>query len=250
MKLDSSIFAGRFVWTILRFSISFGFACFADAASAQLTLVSTVQDHSSVFGCDFFGSGYGAMAAWTQDRTCSQISIAALLNGGPHNDSYAVGTSTGTFYLMTRVGPGTTTASELARASFSVTSSYVNPQLVQLFSGLTLGPGTYYLVGSGSGGGWQHTDNPTVTKAPGISLTAENFQAVIYDPYIPGNNFRDAYGSTPPPYNLEFVVSVVPEPTAGTLFGVGSLCLIGVLAVGGRRRSARRSGLRGGEGCE
>jgi hypothetical protein len=235
MKLASFGSARRSPWTFLSLSVSFWFGCFADTASAQLTLLSTVQDHH---GCANFGTGYASMAAWTQDRTYSQVNVAAILNG---SRTETIGTSTGTFYLMTHVGMGTTTASELARASFSVTSSWDYPQLVPLFSGLILGPGTYYLVGSGSGGGWQETVyNQTLTTAPGVSLTVNNYQAHIYRSYIPGNDFSNPWYpfEQTPPYNLEFVVSAVPEPTSRTLFGVGSLCLVGALrAARGQRRA-------------
>jgi hypothetical protein len=52
-------------------------------------------------------------------------------------------------WLMTAVGPGTTTASQIATTSFiapTVANFTSAPPATAIFSGLTLSPGTYYLV--------------------------------------------------------------------------------------------------------
>jgi hypothetical protein len=192
------------------------FACCLSSVSAQVTNISTVDPVGGSTGWNYFNA-FADMAAWTQLSSHSQVSISALVDGGD-------GTTTGTFYLMTQVGPGTTTASELAHASFSVTGSTFAPQLVTLFSGLTLGPGTYYLVGAGSGpGGWvDNTLNQTPVTAPDVSMAINNFRAQVYDPYPPANSFMSYYPGIFP-YNLEYIVSEVPEPSALTLLGISLL---------------------------
>ena len=67
-----------------------------------------------------------------------------------------------TAYLMTKIGPGTTVAQQVATSNFS---SPAGLGTINIFSGLSLGPGTYYLVLVGlkdprAFGGWEGTDNP------------------------------------------------------------------------------------------
>ncbi|MDB6112971.1 MAG: hypothetical protein JWR69_4721 [Pedosphaera sp.] len=201
-------------WTIARLSISFLIACLASGASAQ-TVISTVDGNN---GMSFFNA-YADMVSWTQTSTYSQVSIQVMLNGNG-------GTTAGTFYLMTQVGANTTTASELAHSSFSVSKL----ELVPLFTGLTLGPGTYYLVGSGSGpGGWELTvGNQPVVAAPGVSLDINNFKSQINNSYAPANDFSSWYypPEARPPYNLEFMIQAVPEPAPATLLAAGLLSLL------------------------
>ena len=127
-------------------------AFIASHVSAQSTIVSTI-DGGSGFGefSDGAGGIYAVAAGWTQTSSYQNVSIAAELNGG------GGGTITGIAYLMTELGPSTTTANVLATADFTATSpiSGYPPDLVTLFNGLTIGSGTYYLVIAGSGGGWE-----------------------------------------------------------------------------------------------
>jgi hypothetical protein len=59
----------------------------------------------------------------------------------------------GTAYLMTQIGPGTTSAQQEASDNFAAASGI---SLTNLFSGLTLPPGLYYLVVTSSSlGAWR-----------------------------------------------------------------------------------------------
>ncbi|MGA2255528.1 MAG: hypothetical protein ABSG53_12765, partial [Thermoguttaceae bacterium] len=86
-------------------------------------------------------AGYGLLdeyvraAGWSQTSTYSGVTITAEIDPG-----IGSGTS-GTAYLMTQIGPGTTSAEQIATASFSATGSAFSPALNTLFTGLTLGPG-------------------------------------------------------------------------------------------------------------
>src|SRR5204863_8662304 len=83
-------------------------------------------------------------------------------------------TLTGTAFLTTRVGPGATIADEVARYNYTVTSPLFPHELKTLFSGLTLGAGTYYLIISGSGsGGWIGTDKIFPVMAQGLKSFTE-----------------------------------------------------------------------------
>lgn len=218
-------------WTVARLALSLLVAGLASRAPAQ-TVISTSQ---STNGWNFFNA-YDSMVSWTQTSTHSQVSISAMLNGSGNTVG---GTTAGTFYLMTQVGPNTTTANELARSSFSVSTL----GMVPLFTGLTLGPGTYYLVGSGSGpGGWElSTVDESVVTAPGVSLNINNFLAEAYNPYAPANSFssHNYIPELPYAYNLEFLVQEVPEPAPGTLLAAGLMTMLVLVSIRARSPLAK-----------
>lgn len=110
-------------------------------------------------------------ASWNELGSFSNVSIAAELDPGP------LGLISATAYLMTQVGPGTTIANQLAvTAPVSVTGTEFHPTLVNLFSGLNLGPGSYYVVLSApatgfQSGGWEIGNLGNVpTTGSGITL--------------------------------------------------------------------------------
>jgi hypothetical protein len=216
--------SGRNSWALACLTVSIVIASLASSASGQVTLISTINGNGGWLN---FGA-YAEIVAWSQSSTYSPVSIAAELNG---NGS----TITGTAYLMTRVGPGTTTANELAHSSFSVTTSMWEPALTTLFTGLTLGPGTYYLVASASGGGWEITNQGATTPvtAPGVSMVENGAQSWVLNSYPPASQFMHyTAGGGPYPYNLEYLVSVVPEPASATLFGLSVISLAALLRPG------------------
>jgi hypothetical protein len=109
---------------------------------------------------------------------------------------------TGTVFLMSMIGPGATTANQIAAGNYSVNSA--DSADVILFSGLELAPGTYYLVLAGpttSNAFWRQT------LAPPTIVTAVSF--------TPGLDLRFAVTGTP-----------IPEPSIGLLLGTGSLLLV------------------------
>ena len=96
-------------------------------------------------GSNSFGfSGQPAfVTAWNQTTGYSGVSIvmplADLSSGGP------IGGVEGTVYLMNRIGPGTTTANQVAApVQISGLTNAFTP--ITLFTGLTLPPGNYYVV--------------------------------------------------------------------------------------------------------
>ena len=65
------------------------------------------------------------------------------------------------------MGPGATTAEQVASSTTAIDET---DGFVQLFSGLDLGPATYYLVLTASPeAGWGYSFSPTVTTATGVS---------------------------------------------------------------------------------
>ena len=207
-------------------------ACAAPAGAT--TLLSTID---TLGGYDTIGAAAGppavvraAMASWSQTGTFTNVAIAAEVDPGqPPTVSH---TSTGTAYLMTQVGPGTTTAEELANTPFSVTGAPFNPTLVTLFTGLTLGPGSYFLVLSAPAdqtAGWDFAVFPSTPQtAPGVTLTATNLSG-IEAAYPPATSFTDTFDNI-----LQFsvvgdVASEVPEPGSLALLLIGGLLLTGRL---------------------
>ena len=208
------------------------FSCLAISASAQGTIYSTLSDRNTgIHG--FSGNRALLTAAWSQSDTFSDVSIAAKLDG-------ANGTVSGTAYLTTRIGPGTTTADEIARHDYSISSPVFQPELETLFSGLTLRPGTYYLVLSGSatalGGGWEVTSQIFPTMAPGVEVAYRDGNSYYpFAAYPPATQFPAETASDFSDQYLQFSVSVVPEP------GTAALAFLGTVLLGiSLRRNVRR----------
>ena len=128
----------------------------------------------------FIFGGANEYVSWTQTGTFSGVAIQAnlVLNGGA---------GTGTAYLTTQIGAGTTTAQQVATAPVSISNT--NQQsLTTLFSGLTLGPGTYYVtVSRTSGLDWVFS-NAAITTV-GIGVTANRDGGGNSAPYPPSATF-------------------------------------------------------------
>lgn len=93
--------------------------------------------------------------SWTSANSYSNVAISVLLGEGADIPE------PGLAYLTTSIGPGTTTADEVASTAFT----YPNPHggVFTVFDGLTLGPGTYYLTlysPSLPGSAWLVTGDP------------------------------------------------------------------------------------------
>jgi hypothetical protein len=172
-------------------------------------------------------------AAWYLPGSYSSVGISIQFE-----DLFGGGTFSA--YLMDGIGPqADPLANEIENTTFTA-----GPDLatVQLWQGLVLDPGFYYLVvgttDANSFGGWGATTNPTVTLAPGVmqgDLSGVQFYASGGDvnaAYLPASNFAVdsdlAFGQ------LMYDVSV-PEPsTALLLLGGGLLLAIRKLRGGNR----------------
>jgi hypothetical protein len=165
--------------------------------------------------------------SWTQSSTFSDVTIVAgLANALPN---FVPGQ--GTVYLTKRIGPGTTVADEIARISLS--NVPVAGALETLFTGLTLGPNTYYLVGAsdagGSGLGWL-VGNFSSATGPGVTINPSGsvLQSTNLATYAPASDF---FTAPPGPPLLMFSVTgnpvsaPVPEPATLTLLMAGLLGL-------------------------
>jgi hypothetical protein len=178
--------------------------------NAQITVVQRSGPQTSGYSI-FANQALGT--TWSQTGAFSGVSVFATIGGGP---------ATGFAYLTNKVGPGTTAAAnEIASTpvSFPVASTEN-----QLFSGLSLPAGTYYLTLAGTAGSWGGTNTPTVNKAAGVTLFAD-YDTFTPAAYPPSSSFFMGTST-----NLIFrVTAAVPEssPAVQFLFGGGLLALLG-----------------------
>ena len=118
----------------------FSIALLAAGAVAQAANLFT----ATPFGTPFlFGNSGVLVTAWSQSTIYTNVSITApLLDSTPGAPIHGI---EGVVYLVTRFGPGTTPADNVVPpVTVAGLSGLFTPRL--LFSGLTLGPGTYYVV--------------------------------------------------------------------------------------------------------
>ena len=177
--------------------------------------------------------------SWTAPGSYTDVAISAFLSSASANNN-----GTGTVYLTNRIGPGTTTANQIAVTTLSGIA-FEPSTATNLFSGLSLGPGTYYLITArnlGPGGlGWEAFFGNSATMDPGVIINPEEL-SLSEASYPPASNFFTA-GDTA--FNFDVtgnpVLPSVPEPSTLPLAGCG--LLLGSLAIMGRRRPerARRS---------
>lgn len=174
------------------------------------------------------GAGNRVFAAsWTQTGTYNNVSISA--------DLFGIGTPgvTATAWLTTAIGASATIADQLATTA--VTSN-------SLFSGLTLGPDTYFLVISISSGsvqaGWSTTFSPAPTTAADVTIGGSFFGDFnVFPAFGPSGNFT-AVSPSQFLYRVESIAdpAAVPEPTTLSLLGVA---MVFMAAAHARHRRAR-----------
>lgn len=179
--------------------------------------------------------------SWTATRSYQDVSVYVPLGQGAAtyaNPVYA--------YLTTRIGGGTTKADEIA-TSVTYFTPAADPT-VQVFSGLTLTPGTYYLTLWSpvlAGGGWEFATEPNVLTDSGVTLGAsqtayryigldrkfgQDFWNPPSDLYIPASGFFPLYSNESLVFDVEAGVdhSATPEPASFDLLGLAALAGISI----------------------
>jgi hypothetical protein len=159
-------------------------------------------------------------ASWTILGTYFNVSIAVDVGA---NDSSSPSLSA---YLTTAIGPTETAADEIAGIMLDPAAEN---ETDTLFSGLTLGPGTYYLVLTGGASDstesvWWGTDTPTAaTTGDGVTFGGDAFAAMgmglgVNGNYPPASDFNNAPG-----LGLLFDVTgdATPEPSSFSLILIG-----------------------------
>jgi hypothetical protein len=163
--------------------------------------------------------------SWTQTARYFNVYISAGLF------AEGTGSQAGMAYLMTATGPGTTTASQIATASF------VAPDIesyLTLFSNIELGPGTYYLLlTSGVTGSncvcWALPSSYTYTHASDVTQNGYNYYSSSSpNPYPPANSFEFANGlqGQEPIYQVTGDADPLPEPGEWPCVALGLLLFV------------------------
>jgi hypothetical protein len=161
--------------------------------------------------------------SWTQTGSYTNVTISAFLS------SVGAGNGTGTIYLTDQIGPGTTVANQIAETTVSGLAFHP-ATATTLFSGLDLGPGTYYLITAhnlgGIGLGWNfYGGNAAI---PGISGT-NNFDEIAWGSagYPPASAFFSS-GSHGLDFQVTGVSAATPEPSSLILLGTGLFGIVGM----------------------
>jgi hypothetical protein len=173
--------------------------------------------------------------SWSESQSYADVTITALF------DSFIVGeTPTASAYLTTTIGPQATAADQIAQAEFTVPmhlpvcDQFSCGAVVTLFSGLTLGPGDYFLtLGPPTGNGtvgWFPAINPTVIEDAGVTL-GPCFEASTSAPYAPASGLMPAGGECGPSDVMSFAVTgtpatPLPEPATLAMIGFGAVFLL------------------------
>jgi hypothetical protein len=183
------------------------------------------------------GSGGGPFAvSWTQTGSYTNVAIGAVLAS-----DNGLSTATGTAYLMNLIGPSATSANEVTTPFTGIAAGGNNSlSEVPLFSGLSLGPGTYYLVivpadfNQVDSLDWDFTTTAAVTLGSGVTENSDQVVSGSPAGFGPASTFvteanhqlfsvtGDASQGPPPP-------SGAPEPST-VMMMAGGLAAIGTFA--------------------
>jgi hypothetical protein len=158
--------------------------------------------------------------SWTQTGTFNNVTIEAPLESDTPN------TATGTAYLSNKLGTGAGSGNVLD--TFNISTNNNDPSvLITLFTGLTLGPGTYYLsINECCSLFWIQGGTPVRTLGSGVTL-GSNFVA-------PGTIGSPAISSTFDSYTLsQPLFQVTGTPGTTTTTPEPSVLLLMLVGVGG-----------------
>ncbi len=177
----------------------------AAASASAGTMLSVGASGEAMGGCVVIYAGQGYRVGWSQADTYDGVSVSATLSSGVANQ-------TGRAYLTTQIGPGTTTANEIASTNFTFPLS---PSSVVLFQSLHLAAGTYYLSVIGdstsSGSCWNSFMTTNATAAPDVtSLGCFGVAGGIVSPYFPSS---PVYTDSPTPPGIDVEGTDLNHPT-------------------------------------
>jgi hypothetical protein len=142
------------------------------AGPPPVNIITVTGDHK------FLDGGGVYYASWSQTSAYNNVSVSIDLTAED-------GSGTATVYLTTQVGTGTTAAQEIAHATVNTGGIGVN-----VFNGLTLPAGTYYLVADLTNGtsAWSSNTTGIVTAAAGVTENSDSngSAAAAYPPASTG----------------------------------------------------------------
>jgi hypothetical protein len=193
----------------------------AAAILTSATIAARADAIAGVAGGIFFAiqSNDPEGISWTQTGSYTDVTISAFLSSLANG-----GGGTGTVYLTNQIGPGTTVANQIAVTTVSGVA-HSPATATSLFSGLDLGPGTYYLITASNlgGGGLGWNDYAGNAAIPGISGT-NNFDELAEEEaaYPPASSFFTA-GLNQFDFEVTGDPVATPEPSTLVLLGTGLL---------------------------
>jgi hypothetical protein len=195
---------------------------------ADSILISQTGPGTGAWGIDAVESN---AVSWSEISAHPSVTVSANL----------IGDFSGTAYLTSRIGQGTTLADVIETSLFTVASANTHVW-IDLFTDVHLGPGTFYLVlGSPAinGGGWSNTFAPILTTAPGITYNGSyaSVNGLNNLAFFPASTFTNAGDIAVQPFQFQVVAELprsVPEPNSFLLLSFGLLALLAV-----RHRHAR-----------
>jgi hypothetical protein len=197
--------------------------------AATIFSVTGIVDANPAILTDNPGTIQFVTGSWSQTIGISDATIRAQING----------TGTMIAFLTNQIGAGTTqVANEIANATFSV-SGAPQSNMATIFTGLTLGPGTYFLTiyqspaNQGISAGWVADRNPVVTGTPFFTPLAGQIGGSgvggMDGTYIPASSFAADTKNGQPVFQLMDIS--VPEPSTHLTSGVALLLLAGLTFV-------------------
>lgn len=200
-------------------------------AETILSVSGTVRDSPSA---------NGHSVGWSGTTAQTDVQISALLS-----DPDAA-PAEGTAYLTSAIGPGVTAADEIAVTTFDLPGSFSG--WYNLFSGLSLQPGTYWLTLTTADGSapvdWARAEFPATIQFGEPGTYYGDARTIAPRPYAPGSLFF----ITPGYAGLEFdlstnptIVTANPEPSPAQM--ILSSCA-GILLLRLIRRRSRFAGRR------
>lgn len=169
---------------------------------------------------------------FTTTGAYTNVIVEAPITGFDPSGNFEPGS--GTVYLMTRIGPGTSVADEVGHVELTNIPVEDTSTVYTLFSGLTLSPDTYYIVvASDFRIGFIDSEGQYIDEtAPGVTIGPAHLGSTLaaYAPATPSFTAGDG---------LHFRVTGdgvtdIPEPT-----GLGLVAISLALAAGYARRRRR-----------
>jgi hypothetical protein len=161
--------------------------------------------------------------SWTQTGSYKDVTISAFLS------SLGGSNGTGTVYLTDQIGPGTTVANQIAETTVSGLASEP-ATATTLFTGLDLGPGTYYLITANNlgGGGLGWNDYNGAAAIPGISGTNNFDEFGEGEAAYPPASLFSTVGTNEFDFAVTGDPAATPEPSSLILLGTGLVGIVGM----------------------